>query len=347
MILISTFAIFVGTAPADIGPFEPIKLDPDTWGNPLSKPISYKILPLKDIVDINVEEYGTALISNVKCKIDFDVYPEAGSKSLLLQSFPVFFLLPKNAENITVKVNKKKYIHDPTIRIGHYSPYPPYAYHFVPNAFEYINNSVNSSSEYINDYNVIEWTVWRDDWQTYDAISGCYYMPVDINVTYSHILDESNQTYTLRYALIPLDYKEINVGIKLPKNTNTDTIIYNPKQLNLSYNDTATYLHLNESNVDHHVPFGDVEVRFSLTSNQPSNTSPSTNPKLPFSSYYHPINISINHSVPPYQLPLNFSNISNIENITADFWLNERYKDMKEKGIPILVTTDAIIEKLR
>ncbi|RJS84156.1 DUF3160 domain-containing protein, partial [Methanophagales archaeon] len=91
------------------------------------------------------------------------------------------------------------------------------------------------------------------------------------------------------------------------------------------------------------------------------------NPKLAFSSYYQPINISVNLSVPPYQLPLNLSNISNIENITAKLKLNERekellrtngfviidygneddivapYKSMKERGIPIFVTTDTLL----
>lgn len=242
IIVISTLALFFGPASADSEP---------------SSPISYRdlsIIPSNDIVEINVEEYGTALISNVECKIDLDVYlgPEPPSESPRLQSFPVYFLLPKNAENITVKVNKKEYI-----------------YHFVQNADEFINNSVNSASEYINDYNVLKWIVWLDDWQLYDAMPylGDYYvyhMPVNINVTYSHILvEKSNKTYTVKYALIPLAYKEINVMIKLPKNINTDTIIYKPKQLKIFHDYTGTYLHLNENNRDYHVPFGDIEVCFS------------------------------------------------------------------------------------
>ncbi|RJS68662.1 hypothetical protein CW714_09740 [Methanophagales archaeon] len=242
IIVISTLALFFGPASADSEP---------------SSPISYRdlsIIPSNDIVEINVEEYGTALISNVECKIDLDVYlgPEPPSESPRLQSFPVYFLLPKNAENITVKVNKKEYI-----------------YHFVQNADEFINNSVNSPSEYINDYNVLKWIVWLDDWQLYDAMPylGDYYvyhMPVNINVTYSHILvEKSNKTYTVKYALIPLAYKEINVMIKLPKNINTDTIIYKPKQLKIFHDYTGTYLHLNENNRDYHVPFGDIEVCFS------------------------------------------------------------------------------------
>ena len=88
---------------------------------------------------------------------------------------------------------------------------------------------------------------------------------------------------------------------------------------------------------------------------------------LAFSHYYQPINISVNHSVPPYPLPLNLSTITNIENITAKFWLNETaedilrtngfvildygqeddivvpYEDMKDSGIPIFVTTDTLL----
>jgi parallel beta-helix repeat protein len=89
--------------------------------------------------------------------------------------------------------------------------------------------------------------------------------------------------------------------------------------------------------------------------------------KFAFSSYYQPINISVNHSVPPYPLPLNLSTITNIENITTKFQLTETeeelletngfvisdygqkddivapYKDMKEMGIPIFVTTDTLL----
>jgi hypothetical protein len=98
-----------------------------------------------------------------------------------------------------------------------------------------------------------------------------------------------------------------------------------------------------------------------------SSTEDTKNPKLAFSSYYQPMNISVNLTVSPYQLPLNFSNITNIGNITANFELNERerellgnngfviivygqeddivvpYKDMKERGIPIFVTSDTLL----
>ncbi|NQE52398.1 Cell surface glycoprotein, partial [ANME-1 cluster archaeon GoMg3.2] len=97
-----------------------------------------------------------------------------------------------------------------------------------------------------------------------------------------------------------------------------------------------------------------------------TNTKSET-PKFAFSSYYQPINILVNLSVPPYQLPLNLSNITNIEDITAKLGLNKTeedllgtngfvildygqeddivapYKDMKERGIPIFVTTDTLL----
>ncbi|RJS79013.1 hypothetical protein CW713_08860, partial [Methanophagales archaeon] len=59
-----------------------------------------------------------------------------------------------------------------------------------------------------------------------------------------------------------------------------------------------------------------------------NETKKTKNPKLAFSSYYHPINISVNLSVPPYPLPLNLSNLTNIDEITAEFWLNERQKEL-------------------
>ncbi|MCK4730988.1 MAG: DUF3160 domain-containing protein, partial [Methanophagales archaeon] len=90
--------------------------------------------------------------------------------------------------------------------------------------------------------------------------------------------------------------------------------------------------------------------------------------ELAFSYYYYqPINISVNHSVPPYPLPLNLSIITNIENITAEFQLSETaedilrtngfvildygkvddivypYEDMKDSGIPIFVTSDTLL----
>jgi hypothetical protein len=62
-----------------------------------------------------------------------------------------------------------------------------------------------------------------------------------------------------------------------------------------------------------------------------------TNQKLAFSSYYQPINISVNLSVPPYPLPLNLSNITNIEKINAEFGLSERGKELlKNNGFVII-----------
>jgi hypothetical protein len=91
------------------------------------------------------------------------------------------------------------------------------------------------------------------------------------------------------------------------------------------------------------------------------------NPKSAFSAYYGPVNITVDPSVPPYPLPLNLSNISNIENITSEFRLNKRenellmtngfviidygdvddivapYGDMKSRGVPIFVTSDTLL----
>jgi hypothetical protein len=98
-----------------------------------------------------------------------------------------------------------------------------------------------------------------------------------------------------------------------------------------------------------------------------SYTELNKNPKLAF-TYYQPINISVNHSVQPYQLPLNLSIITNIENITDKLQLKDMEKDilktngfvildhgyysddivafyeyMKDEGVPIFVTTDTLL----
>jgi parallel beta-helix repeat protein len=237
MFLIATFAIFVGTASADV-------LLPDL------------VIPSRDIVDITVEEHGSTLISNVECQIDFDRYFRDCP-------FDVYFLSPKNAENIVVKANNQLK-----------------TYHYLLNASVYINSNVKVPSEYIDDYTVIAWTVGED---FVPARDDEYYMPINITVTYSHRLGGSilpSQAYTLKYALIPLGYKELNVSIKLPMSTNPDSIISKPKQLKLSYNDSGTYLHLNENNSDYRVPFGDVEVCFSTHTTSPIY--------LPGSSIYVP-----------------------------------------------------------
>ena len=97
-----------------------------------------------------------------------------------------------------------------------------------------------------------------------------------------------------------------------------------------------------------------------------SSTGHSEKQGLGFSYYYQPINISVNASVPSYPLPLNLSTVSNIEDITK-LWLNKTeeellgtngfvildygqkddivapYKHMKDRGIPIFVTTDTLL----
>jgi hypothetical protein len=108
------------------------------------------------------------------------------------------------------------------------------------------------------------------------------------------------------------------------------------------------------------------EVNLSNPDNT-SSTEHSEKQELAFSSYYQPINISVNASVPPYPLPMNLSTISNIEDITAKLGLKVSaedllrtngfvildygqeddivapYKDMKDRGIPIFVTTDTLL----
>ncbi|MEA1906288.1 MAG: DUF3160 domain-containing protein [Euryarchaeota archaeon] len=91
------------------------------------------------------------------------------------------------------------------------------------------------------------------------------------------------------------------------------------------------------------------------------------NPKSAFAAYYSPVNITVDPGVPPYQLPLSSSDISNIGNVTREFGLSERenellmangfvimdhgnvsdivapYEVMKDLDIPIFVTSDTLL----
>ena len=91
------------------------------------------------------------------------------------------------------------------------------------------------------------------------------------------------------------------------------------------------------------------------------------NPKSAFAAYYSPVNITVDPRVTPYQLPVNLSNISNIMGINREFELSARenellmnngfvildygnvsdivapYDDMKNRDIPIFVTSDTLL----
>jgi hypothetical protein len=91
------------------------------------------------------------------------------------------------------------------------------------------------------------------------------------------------------------------------------------------------------------------------------------NPKYAIASYYELEGLTINSSTPQYQLPLNLSDVVNINNIISTFHLTsaqenllknngfvvidygdvddiiQPYKDMKEIGIPIFVTSDTLL----
>jgi len=91
------------------------------------------------------------------------------------------------------------------------------------------------------------------------------------------------------------------------------------------------------------------------------------NPKSAFAAYYSPANITVYPSVPPYQLPVNLSNISNIGEINREFGLSGRenellmnngfvildhghvsdivapYEEMENRDIPLFVTSDTLL----
>ena len=91
-----------------------------------------------------------------------------------------------------------------------------------------------------------------------------------------------------------------------------------------------------------------------------------SNPKTAFTSHYNPVNITVNPCVPPYQLPLNETLITNFETIkslvlsprelellkTNGFVIRDYgmetdivapYEDMKARDIPIFVTADTLL----
>ena len=93
----------------------------------------------------------------------------------------------------------------------------------------------------------------------------------------------------------------------------------------------------------------------------------SDNPKEAISSAYRPVNLSYTPNAPQYSLPISSDEIANYENITYNFQLTDSdisklenagfviidygqskdmvkvYKDMKEDGIPIFVTSDSLL----
>jgi len=99
----------------------------------------------------------------------------------------------------------------------------------------------------------------------------------------------------------------------------------------------------------------------------PVNATCTSNPKYAIASYYKLEGEVINSSVPQYQLPLDLDDVTNMNNITKVFHLStsqekllknngfvvidygrvddivEPYKDMKEKGIPVFVTSDTLL----
>jgi hypothetical protein len=98
-----------------------------------------------------------------------------------------------------------------------------------------------------------------------------------------------------------------------------------------------------------------------------ASASASDNPKYAMASYYSSEELIINTSVPQYDLPLDLTSITNINEIYSRFYLNEEqknllsgngfvvidngfendiiqpYKEMKLDDIPIFVTSDTLL----
>jgi hypothetical protein len=124
---------------------------------------------------------------------------------------------------------------------------------------------------------------------------------------------------------------------------------------------------IERADVNHDGMVSSLDALMILMAAQSAGEDEEKNPKSAFSAYYSPANITVDPSVPPYQLPLNSSNILNIGKINREFGLSERenellmangfvimdygnvsdivapYEDIEDRDIPIFVTSDTLL----
>ncbi len=124
---------------------------------------------------------------------------------------------------------------------------------------------------------------------------------------------------------------------------------------------------INRADVNHDGMVSSLDALMILMMVQETGHEGACSPKSAFAAHYSPVNLTVDPSVPPHQLPLNLSNISNIENITSEFRLNKRgnellmtngfviidygyvddivapYSAMERRGVPIFVTSDTLL----
>jgi hypothetical protein len=182
-----------------------------------------------DLVDIQVEKnsdsHDDSFTSKVECLIDFDVeaiLPYNYSKNLRLYPMTVAFLYPKGASGIKVRVNNNEQ-----------------TFKLVLDSTKYINENVDKAEDYVDGYDVLTFDIPWDKASIQD--NRHLHMHPFLNITYSKLLNSSNGEYILKYGLIALDYRVINLLIKLPENIDVNMIKSKPK-LNIFQDNANKYM---------------------------------------------------------------------------------------------------------
>jgi len=202
----------------------------------------------RDIVRISVEDNGKAYLSKVECLIDFDVdaiLRHNYTENIRLNPINIAFVYPKGAFNFSVKVNNKE------------RPFK-----LVANSSRYISENVTDPADYIDDYDILEFQIPWENTANYN--NSHLLMHPSLNITYVQSLNSTNNGYVLKYGLISLDYKLIDILIDLPSNVDIESIRSKP-DMRILQNNSGIYLsYINRSpkDLDYRKYLTDVDVRF-------------------------------------------------------------------------------------
>jgi hypothetical protein len=253
-IYLAILLFFVCTMPG--GTSHDLRCDKD--GQPISSPANDKAGQFansysldfgfnRDIVRISVEDYGKMYLSKVDCLIDFDVYASLRhnyAENLRLNPINIAFVYPKGAFNFGVDVNDKVKPFD-----------------FVANSSRYISENITNPTDYLDNYGILEFSI---PWENTTYYDNSFLMHPSLDITYLESLNRSDGEYILKYGLISLDYKLIDILIMLPPNIDSNSIRSKP-DMGILQNNTGIYLtYINRSpeDLDYRKNLTDVEVRF-------------------------------------------------------------------------------------
>lgn len=202
----------------------------------------------RDLVDIQVEKNNSSYVSNVECLIDFDaeaILPYNYSKNFKVVPMTIGFLYPKGASGIKVQVNGAEQV----LKLN-------------PDSAEYIRQNVDTPIDYVYDYDVLEFAV---PWDQASILDNRHLrMHPLLNITYSQLLNGSNGEYILKYGLIALEYRVINISIELPNDVDVNATKSKPK-FNSFQDNTSKYLIYMDRTpeaVESRRSLTDVEVKF-------------------------------------------------------------------------------------